>query len=120
MPVALGLGDDVEGERGLAAALRAEDLDDAAARHAPDAEGQVERQGTGGDGGDRLDLVGPELHDGALAELPLDLGDGHVQGLVPFHWRSFAMIYPPTVGGGCDTAGGNYNDVSLAFCRPPG
>jgi hypothetical protein len=84
-PVALRLGDDVQGESGLAAALGPKNLHDAAPRHAPDAEGEVKRQGTRGDGGDRLDLVGPELHDGALAELPLDLGDGHIEGLVPFH-----------------------------------
>ena len=49
----LGLGDDVQGEGGLAGGLRAVDLDDAAARHAADAERDVEGDGAGGDG---LDL----------------------------------------------------------------
>jgi hypothetical protein len=38
----LGLGDDVQAEGRLAAGLRAEDLDDAAAGDPTDAEGQVE------------------------------------------------------------------------------
>jgi hypothetical protein len=46
--VALGLGHDVHGEGGLARGLRAEDLDDAAAGQAADAEGEVEGQRTGG------------------------------------------------------------------------
>ena len=46
---ALRVGDDVEAERGLAARLRAEDLDDPAARHAADAERQVERHRAGRD-----------------------------------------------------------------------
>ena len=50
--VALGLGDDVHGQRRLARGLRAVDLGDAAAREAADAEGEVEREGPGGD---RLD-----------------------------------------------------------------
>ena len=40
----LGLGEDVVDQRRLAGGLRAEDLDDAAARHAADAEREVERQ----------------------------------------------------------------------------
>ena len=70
----LRLGDDLQRERGLARGLRAVDLDDAAARHAADAEGGVERERAGGDRGD---LVGrgvlAELHERALAELLLDL-----------------------------------------------
>ena len=45
----LGLGDGVEGERGLAARLRAVDLDDAAARVAADAERDVEPDAAGRD-----------------------------------------------------------------------
>ena len=40
----LGLGDDVVDQRRLSRGLRAEDLDDPAARHAADAERQVERE----------------------------------------------------------------------------
>ena len=49
----LGLGDDVQRQRRLAGRLRAVDLDDAAARHAADAEREVERDAAGRD---RLDL----------------------------------------------------------------
>ncbi len=45
----LGLGDHVQGQRGLAARFGAKDLDDAAAGNALAAEGQVERQAAGGD-----------------------------------------------------------------------
>jgi hypothetical protein len=48
--VALRLGHDVHGERGLTRGLRAEDLDDAAAGQAAHAECHVERQGAGLDG----------------------------------------------------------------------
>jgi hypothetical protein len=73
------LGDHVQGQRGLAAGFRAVDLHHAAARQAADAERGVEGQRTGGH---RLDVVGgaavAHAHDGALAELPLDLGSsGH-------------------------------------------
>ena len=50
----LRLGDHVVDERRLAGGLRAEDLDDAPARHAADAEREVERQRARGD---RVDLA---------------------------------------------------------------
>src|SRR5258707_11494374 len=58
------------------------DLDDAALGQAADAERDVEAQRTGRD---RFDLHGfalAELHDGALAEGALDLGQGGIQRLV--------------------------------------
>ena len=55
----LRLGDDLQRERGLAGRLRAEDLDDPAARDAADAERGVEGERSGGDGRD--------LRDGARA-----------------------------------------------------
>ena len=77
----LGLGDDVVDQRRLAGGLRAEDLDDAPARHAADAEREVERQRA------RRDRVDPHLralvahpHDGALAELALDLRQRALEG----------------------------------------
>ena len=77
----LRLGDHVVDERRLARGLRAEDLDDAAARHAADAEREVERQRA------RRDRLHPHLgalvahaHDGALAELALDLRERALQG----------------------------------------
>ena len=45
----LRLGDDGEGERGLAGGLRAEDFDDAAAGEAADAEGAVDEEVAGRD-----------------------------------------------------------------------
>ena len=78
----LGVGHRVQGDRRLAGGLRAVDLDDPAARQAADAEGDVE-----GDRAGRDDLHGhlgavAQAHDGALAELLVDLGEGHVEGLV--------------------------------------
>ena len=46
---ALGVGDGVQRERGLAGGLRAVDLDDAAAREAADAERDIQCDGAGGD-----------------------------------------------------------------------
>ena len=79
----LGLGDDVEGQGGLAGGLGAVDLDDPPAREAADAQGQVEGDRAGRDGldGHRRPLLA-ELHDRALAELLLDLGQRGVDGLV--------------------------------------
>ena len=77
--VALGLGDHVHGERGLAGRLRAVDLDDPAAGQPADAEGEVEGEGAGGDGGDADVALLAELHDRALAVLLLDLAERHVE-----------------------------------------
>ena len=79
--VALGLGHDVGGQRGLARALRPEDLDDAAPWDAADAERQVQRQGAGGHRLDRQGALVAHLHDGTGAELLLDLAERHVQRL---------------------------------------
>ena len=75
---ALRLGDDVLAERGLARRLRTEDLGDAAARDAADAEREVQRDRARRDRVDRLALPGAELHDRAAAELLLDREDGGV------------------------------------------
>ena len=84
----LRLGDHVEADRGLARALGPEDLDDPAARDATDTERDVERERPGRDDRD----AGPhrvfaELHDGALAELLLDLLERDVKHLVSIHPR---------------------------------
>ena len=58
---------------------------------AADAEREVERQRAGGD---RLDPdVAPlaEPHDRALAELLLDLAEGHVECLVTFHLEPLSL-----------------------------
>ena len=48
-PVFLGLGDHMQGQRRLTAGFRAEDFDDATARQAPAAQGDVEREAAGRD-----------------------------------------------------------------------
>ena len=80
--VALRLGDDVRGERGLTRGLRAEDLGDTATGQTADAEGEIERERTGGDRLDRHASLLAHLHDRALAELLLDLAEGYVECLV--------------------------------------
>ena len=71
----LGLGSDVQSERRLAARLGSEDLDDAAARQASAAEGDVERQAAGRDALDRQQLIAGQRHDRAFAKLLFDRGD---------------------------------------------
>jgi len=78
----LGLGNDVKGKRRLAARLGAVDLDDAAAGDTAHAESHVEAQRPRGDHGHVDDLLAAEAHDGALAELALDLGDGKLYCLL--------------------------------------
>ena len=78
-PRALRLGDHVVDERRLARRLRAEDLDDAAARQPADAEREVERERAGRDRADGDCRVIAHLHDRALAELPLDLPERDVE-----------------------------------------
>ena len=76
----LGLGQDVVEQRRLARGLGAEDLDDPSARHAADAERQVERQRAGGNRPyAHLRALVAHAHDGALAELALDLAERALQ-----------------------------------------
>ena len=77
----LGLGQNVQGQGGLTGGLRSVDLDDAAAGHAADAQGQVQGQGAGGDGLHVGLGVFAVAHDGALAVHLLDLLHGRLQGL---------------------------------------
>ena len=83
--VLLRLGNDVEGERGLARALGPVNLDDAAARQSSDAERDIEAQGAGrhhfGLAG-RGD-AGAQLHHRALAEAALDLAQGVIERALP-------------------------------------
>jgi hypothetical protein len=68
-------------QRRLAGGLRPEDLDDAAARAAADAERDVQRQRARGNGLDlHLGALVAHAHDGALAELALDLRERPLQG----------------------------------------
>ena len=88
---ALGLGDDVQRQRRLARGLRTVDLGDAAARDAPDAERDVERQRPRRDDRDLVeDAALAQAHDGALAELPVDGRDRQIEGLPPIALRHFS------------------------------
>ncbi len=78
----LGVGRDVQRQRGLARGLRPEDLGDAAARDAPDADGGVEVDGPRRDGVHlHPRALGAHPHDGPLAAGLLDLRDGEVERL---------------------------------------
>ena len=89
--VALRLGHDVHGERGLAGRLGPVDLDDAAPGQAADAEREVEGQRAGGDGLDVHVGALAHPHDRALAELLVDLAHGHLERLVSLHgWVPFS------------------------------
>jgi len=84
----LGLGHHLQGERGLAGGFRAVDLHHPPLGQAAHAQGHVQAQGAGGDDLQVLDDAAvAHLHDGALAELLLDLGQGRAEGLalVVFH-----------------------------------
>ena len=84
----LRLGDHVVDERRLAGGLRAEDLDDAAARQAADPEREIERERARRDGADRDRGAVVHLHDRALAELPLDLAERYVECFVLVHFSA--------------------------------
>lgn len=82
----LGLGDGVQGQRGLARAFRPVDFNDAALRQAADTQRDVETERAGGNHL-RLDqvLLGAELHDRALAERAFDLAQGGIERLLLVH-----------------------------------
>src|SRR5215469_7162055 len=73
----------MEGNARLAGALGAVYLDDPAAGVAADAERHVQGDGPGRDDLDRSAGVVTKSHDGAPAELALDLGERDLEGLVP-------------------------------------
>ncbi len=117
-PGLLGLGDDLERERRLARGLGPEDLDDAAARDAADAERGVHGERAGRDHRDRHVGLVSQPHDRALAELPLDLRQRRFDGaplLVGFH-AGHVLTF---LAGAC--AAGEFRamrrDYSLRRCR---
>ncbi len=71
------------GGQALTAAFRSVDLDDTAARQAAEAQRHVQRDRAGRDHLDRHPRLLTEAHDRALAELPLDLEESGIQGLLP-------------------------------------
>jgi hypothetical protein len=81
----LGFGHDVVHERRLSRGLGAEDLDDAATREPADPERQVQGKRSRRDraDGDLRPVAHP--HDGALAELPLDLAERDIECFLAFH-----------------------------------
>ncbi len=89
----LGLGDDVEGERGLARAFRPVDLDHPAARKTADAERDVEAERAGRDGLDLDRLARAELHRRPLSERAVDLRQRRLERLLPVH--IFRSSQPP-------------------------
>ena len=101
--LALRFGDHLQRQGRFARRFRAEDFDDAAARESADAQGEVDADGAGRDRFGRGDGVAlAKAHDGALAELLLDLYDGKVERLDPFlsfvHWHVLVLSrakWPP-------------------------
>ena len=91
---ALRLRDHVVDERRLTGGLRPEDLDHAAARQPAHSECHVERQRAGRDGADRNLRLVVHLHDGALAELALDLPEHRVECLFAIHLSTYLLGLP--------------------------
>src|SRR5208282_1388602 len=79
----LGVCHRVEGQTRFSAGLRSVYFDNSAAGQAADSEGYVERDGPGRDHLHRGAGIVTEPHDRAPAELPLDLGECGLQGLLP-------------------------------------
>ncbi|GGK27519.1 hypothetical protein GCM10010124_20120 [Pilimelia terevasa] len=79
----LRVGHGVQRHRGLAAALRAVHLHHPAAGQAADAEGDVQRDGAGGDHRGLDDGPLPQPHHRTLAELLVDLGEREIQRPCP-------------------------------------
>src|ERR1043166_4355431 len=82
---ALRFGDHLQREGGFARGFRSEDLDDAAAGHAADAERVVNADRASGNGVDGLDgALLAQAHDRSFAELLFDLADGKLHGFHAF------------------------------------
>jgi hypothetical protein len=116
----LGLGDDVQGQGGLAARLRPVDLDDAAARETADAEGDVEAERPGRHDRDlALDRVLAQAHDRALAELLLDRAEGEIDRLVAIWVADLGGPGTRGRGGGGDGGAIRRGRVFLGHGRSP-
>ena len=76
----LGVGHDVQHDRGLARGFRTVDFHDAAAGNAAGAEGEIERKRARRDDVDHHIAAGvAKAHDAAFAEALFDLRDGRVE-----------------------------------------
>src|SRR5439155_2961847 len=101
----------LKGKGRLAGRLRSEDLDDAAARHAADAEREVDADRAGGNGVDRLNgAFLAKAHDRSLAELLFDLADGDVDSL-----EAFAVLTVVSFDGGHARAPVTRGEVTALF-----
>ena len=91
----LGFGDDVQGKRGFARGFRPENLDDPAARQSTDAKRDIEAQRSCGN---RFNLhrmlVLTEPHDGAFAEIPLNLTQRRFEGFLLVHAIEIPFDHP--------------------------
>ena len=82
----------MQGDGGLAGGFGAVDLYDASPGHAADAQGHVQRHGTGGDSLHLHGHIFTQTHDGPLAVLFFQLLQGSLQGFLLIHKRtSFFM-----------------------------
>src|SRR6266545_123927 len=106
--VALRLGHHVHGQRRLPRCLGTEDLHHPTPGQASDAERDVEGEGAGGDGGHADVAALSQLHDGALAELLLDLADGHLERLVAFHDGTLLVVCAMSCVSGEAPSGATY------------
>ena len=99
----LGLGQNVQSQRGLTAGFRAVHLNDASAGHTAHAQSQIQTQTASGNGIHLHGGVVAQLHHGTLAELLFDLGQGRGQRIL-FGFRAGFF-------------GGRGNVVVLIFCH---
>jgi hypothetical protein len=88
----LGVGHGVQCDGRLARGLGAVDLHDPAAGQATHAEGDVQGDRPGRDHRERRPGLFPEPHHRPLAELLLDVGQRHVQGLVAVCHQSRPVV----------------------------
>jgi hypothetical protein len=107
----LRLGNDLQGDGGLAGGFRPEDLRDAAAGNAADAQGGVEADGAGGDNRNgQKGFLGAEADDGAFAKLFFDLCEGEFYGFGAVigdgHWGSL-LCGNATLRGSCISVKGD-------------
>src|SRR5438093_7193659 len=116
----LALGDELERERGLTRRLGPVDLDHTPARDPADAERDIEAERARRQAGDVLrQRLLAELHDGALAELLLDLADGEVDRPLPIHVDAHVT---PSPARSTWTPGPNFPETdhsTLALGRSP-
>ena len=78
----LRVGHGVQRDRGLTRGFGTVDLDHTAARQAADAQRHVQGERAGGDHLNRGTIVVTQAHNGALAELLIDLRQGYFERLV--------------------------------------